>query len=105
MSAQCSRSLKARGMTKDWVRLALENADFLNGILLNASRHLATIHQRRDQQQRFANLAVQFKLACVRAVSAAISSDAQMKSFSDSVVAVTIVLAFDEVRARFDNPL
>ncbi|OIW24596.1 hypothetical protein CONLIGDRAFT_685558 [Coniochaeta ligniaria NRRL 30616] len=102
LNTQC-RSLKARGlkfvdcMAKEWVRLALRDASFLNGIFLNASRHLSAIHPQRDQQQLFADLAVRFKLACVRAVSAAISADAGTKSFSDSVVAVTIVMAFDEI--------
>ena len=85
-------------MTREWIRLALENAGFLSGILLSASRHLSVVHKQRDQQQLFANLAIRFKLASVRTVSEAISSNSHGKSFSDSVVAVTIVLAFDEVR-------
>lgn len=100
--ARC-RKFMARGfgyidsMTKEWIRLALGNAGFLDGIFLNASRHLSAVHQQRDQQQLFATLAVRFKLSCVRAVRAAISSDARTKPFSDSVVAVTMVLALDEV--------
>lgn len=85
-------------MSKEWVRLALGHAGFLSGILLNASRHLSTLQQQPDRRQLFANLAVHFKLACVRAVSRAISSEAPLKPYSDWVVAMTMVLALDEVR-------
>lgn len=92
---------RLNSMTTEWVRLALGDAGFLNGILLNASRHLSAVHQHGDNQQLFGNLAIRFKLACVKAVRAAISADAPMRSFSDSLVAVTMVLALDEVSPLF----
>lgn len=87
-------------MAKEWVRLALGNAGFLNGIFLSSSRHLSKICQQLQQQQQFTNLAIRYKLVCVRALSDAISSGAKTMTFSDSVVAETMVLAFDEVSVQ-----
>ncbi len=91
-------------MTAGWVRLAQTDTDFLHGVFLNASRHLSVMMQAQQQQpqekQRYADMAVRYKLACVRAVSAAIVPEGRRRvpaRYSDVVVAETMVLAFDEV--------
>lgn len=78
-------------MRKEWVRLALTDAGFLKGIFLAACRHLSENHQ----QHQFLQLAIQYKLASVRALSEAIS--AGMASVSDATIAIVMMLAFDEV--------
>ncbi|KAK0708694.1 hypothetical protein B0H67DRAFT_590941 [Lasiosphaeris hirsuta] len=103
MKSQC-RGLRARGqvyadaMTADWVRLALTNPECLNSLFLNAARHASVSHQQEQQQERFAELAVRYKLLSVRAVSRAIaSSDGEARGFDDAVFAEILALAFDEV--------
>ncbi len=105
--AECTK-LRARGleyaeiMSKEWVRLALSNSGLLCGLLLNASRHLSKVYRKRHhpRQQLFANLAIRYKLLCVQSLSAAIISGAKINSYNDSVVAQTLILAFDEVGVR-----
>jgi len=128
MKSQC-RGLKARGvlyadaMTQDWVRLALYSRECLNSLFLNAARHVSVCYQYQYQQQqqqqqhvqerekerehRFGHLADGYKLLCVRAVSAAITTSSgtntpstlsgRHRPFSDTVLAETLALAFDEV--------
>lgn len=79
-------------MAKEWVRLALSDLGFLNGIFLAACRHLSENHR---QQQFFKQLAIQYKLACVQALNNAIS--VETSSVSDPTVAKVLVLAWDEV--------
>lgn len=109
MKAQC-RGLKARGvlyadaMTQDWVRLALNSPECLNSLFLNAARHLSVSHQHAPQQRRFAHLADSYKLLCVRAVSDAITTSGAAggrRAFSDTVLAETLALAYDEVSQDF----
>ncbi|KAK5652993.1 hypothetical protein OQA88_9279 [Cercophora sp. LCS_1] len=85
-------------MTREWVRLALNDPDGLNSLFLNAARHLSVSHPQQQQQERYAELAVRYKVLCVRAVSQAIgSSGTGVGSFSDTVFAETLALAFDEL--------
>lgn len=79
-------------MTKEWVRLALSDLGFLHGVFLFACRHLVNNHH---QQEFYDQLAIQYKIACVRAVNAAIS--VERVSFSHRTVAKVLVLAWDEV--------
>jgi len=105
MKAECGElqslpSPQADAMTARWVRLAQTSADFLDGVLLNAARHLSVMHGMQAQpaeRQRYADVAVRYKLACVRAVSAAIVRERRPARYDDVVVAGTMVLAFDEV--------
>ncbi|KAM7198291.1 hypothetical protein V8F33_005082 [Rhypophila sp. PSN 637] len=106
MKRQC-RYLKSRGtvfadnMTSDWVRLALNDAQCLNAIFLNAARHLSVNHQQASQEQRFSDLAIRYKLLCVRTVSDAIAKPAPPPDsapwFHDVVFLEILSLAFDEL--------
>lgn len=88
----------ADAMTADWVRLALNDPECLNSLFLNASRHISVSHQQVQQQERFTELAVRYKLLSVRAVSRAIAgSEGEASGFSDAVFAEILALAFDEV--------
>jgi hypothetical protein len=82
-------------MTEEWMGLAQTDTGLLSGLFLAASRHLSENH---PQQQLFTRLAIQYKIACVRAVSETISA-ATLSQFRDSTVANVMVLAFDEVRS------
>ncbi|KAJ5606602.1 hypothetical protein N7510_009383 [Penicillium lagena] len=82
-------------MTTAWVPLALGNASLLNGLFLAACRDISESYGLAEQQQRFLNLAMQYKLGCVRALQEKISR--QMPPFSDSTVATVVMLAFDEL--------
>lgn len=102
------RGTKARGqvyadtMTREWVQLGLSDPDALNSMFLNAARHLAVSHPQLQQQERYAELAVRYKVSCVRAVSQAIqnASGTNTRAFSDTVFAETLALAFDEVHVH-----
>ncbi|KAM7213985.1 hypothetical protein V8F06_010619 [Rhypophila decipiens] len=106
MKRQC-RYLKSRGvafadnMTSDWVRLALNDAQCLNALFLNAARHLSVNHQQAPQQQSFSDLAIRYKLMSVRAVSDAINKPAPPPDsapwFHDVVFLEILSLAFDEL--------
>lgn len=83
-------------MTRAWVPLALTDTGLLDSLFLTASRHLSQSYQKgQEQQQRFAKLAVQYKLDCLRSLRGDISAKV---SFEDAIVAKTVMLAYDEVR-------
>jgi len=82
-------------MTKEWVRLTLTNIGSLNGIFLAACRHL--FKNQPQQQQYYMQLAIEYKLYCVRALREAISSEIS-SLISDSSVAIVILLAYDELQ-------
>ena len=84
-------------LTVGWVQLALSNLDILNGVFLNAARSLSVGYQQPLQQQQYSNIAVQYKLLCVKFVIDAISSGSESRRLSDVIVAETLILAFDEV--------
>ena len=76
-------------LRKDWVGLALADAGLLNGILLATCRHLETCYR----SNKYAELATQYKLACLRTVREAVSHSATQ----DATIASAMSLAFDEV--------
>ncbi|KAM7196911.1 hypothetical protein V8F20_006878 [Naviculisporaceae sp. PSN 640] len=105
MKMQC-RYLKSRGtvfadnMTSDWVRLALNDEQCLNALFLNAARHLAVNQHQDGRQTRYANLAVGYKIRCVRTVSDAIAKlgpSPNSRWFQDTIFIEILSLAFDEV--------
>ncbi|KAE9376189.1 hypothetical protein N431DRAFT_556396 [Stipitochalara longipes BDJ] len=79
-------------LADEWVGFAQTDMGLLSGLFLAASRHLSENH---PQKQLFTRLAIQYKIACVRAVSEAISA-AMLSQFRDSTVANVMMLAFDE---------
>ena len=83
-------------MTREWVRLTLTNVGSLSGVFLSACRHLLET-QQEYQQQYFTQLAIQYKLSCVRALREAMLCETS-SLISDSSVAINIMLAYDEVR-------
>jgi hypothetical protein len=83
-------------MTREWVRLTLTNAGSLNGVFLAACRHLLK-SQPQYQQQYYMQLAIQYKLSCVRALREAIFFE-MSSLISDSTIAIGLLLAYDEVR-------
>lgn len=104
MRTECGRlralsNLERQNLTVGWVQLALSNLEFLNGLFLNAARSLSVRYQQETQKERYASLAVRYKLLCVKFVIDAIgdSRESEPMQLSDILVAETLVLAFDEV--------
>lgn len=92
-------------MTTGWLRLALTDAGFLQGIFLAACRHLSESHAadeadptRRHQQELFLQLAVRYKIESVRTLIRTIAQ--RRVAVDDSTVGNVMMLAFDEVRRR-----
>ncbi len=77
----------------DWVKLSLTDMGLLCSILLASCRYLCVA---QHQEPKFMRLALRYKLASVRQLSAAITEEAS--SFNDSTVANVLALAIDEVR-------
>ena len=67
--------LRRNAMTRAWVPLALTDAGFLDSLFLMACRHLSGNYRQQQQQQehRFSELSIQYKLDCVRSLREAIS--------------------------------
>ncbi|KAL7928210.1 hypothetical protein V8C35DRAFT_318676, partial [Trichoderma chlorosporum] len=86
-------------MIGEWIRLSLSDVGFLNGIFLTASRYLSIFHQpyQPNQHRLLTKHATQYKLVCLRTLNEAISSSTGKWSFSDSIIAETMVLAMDEI--------
>lgn len=77
---------------KDWASLALADVGFLSGILIIACRHLCICHYRESY---FRQLAMEYKVTCVRSLRQAIASSRPFSS--NSAVSRGLALAFDEV--------
>ncbi|KAK0618819.1 hypothetical protein B0T14DRAFT_602779 [Immersiella caudata] len=93
------RALEAsqrESLALDWLHLALSNLDFLNGLFLNASRLLSVRHEQEEQREKFAGLAVRYKLLCVKFVIDSIKETTGARELDDIPIAETLVLAFDE---------
>jgi hypothetical protein len=85
-------------MTNGWVPLGLTDAGLLNSIFLTACRHLSGQDwQQQQQQQRFTQLSLQYKLDCLQSLREAISAKT---SFDDATVAKAVMLVYDEVSSR-----
>ncbi|PKK51777.1 hypothetical protein CI102_3149 [Trichoderma harzianum] len=86
-------------MIEEWVRLSLSDIGFLSGILLIASRYLSIFHQpyHPHQNQMYTEQATRYKLVCLQTLNEAISFNTGQGTFSDSVIAETMVLALDEI--------
>lgn len=80
-------------LVEEWARLALTDVGFLNGILLAACRHMSL--NNHPQHRFYMQLAIRFKLVCLRSLSATIS--AGPSSIKESSIANVIELASDEV--------
>ncbi|KAK4443052.1 hypothetical protein QBC34DRAFT_311750 [Podospora aff. communis PSN243] len=101
IDAGCSRisalgSAQRQNLTVGWVNVALSNLDFLNGLFLNASRSLSVRHVQEQQREQYAELAIRYKLLCVRFVIDSIRVNNEVSRLGDIPVAETLVLAFDE---------
>ncbi|KAI1616957.1 hypothetical protein EDD36DRAFT_430329 [Exophiala viscosa] len=83
-------------MTRAWVPLALTDEGLTCALLLAACRHLFD-HCQQSQQQHFLQLAAQYKLACVRSLREAISTDL---FFGDATITKAVMLAYDELATR-----
>ncbi|KIV79578.1 hypothetical protein PV11_07128 [Exophiala sideris] len=80
-------------MTRAWVPLALTDEGLICALLLAACRHLFE-HGKLSQKERFTQLATQYKLACVRSLRQAISTEL---CFTDATVTKAVMLAYDEL--------
>jgi hypothetical protein len=80
-------------MTGEWVRLTLTNVGTQSGIFLAACRHLV----EQQKQQKYLQLATQYKLYCIQALQKAISSEIS-SMISDVTVGIGLLMAYDEVR-------
>lgn len=81
-------------MRKNWIFFSSTDADFLQGFLLAACRHLSMVNLDGD----YAQFAIQYKLRYIRSLREAICSD----NPSSCRIAVTkaLVLTLDEVRPK-----
>lgn len=81
-------------MRKNWIFFSSTDADFLQGFLLAACRHLSMVNLDGD----YAQFAIQYKLRYIQSLRQAISSDTP----SSCRIAVTqaLVLTLDEVRPK-----
>ncbi|KAK7230041.1 hypothetical protein V2G26_002211 [Clonostachys chloroleuca] len=83
-------------MRGDWMRLVLARGYSLDALLLIACRHLAANKSLEpDGQQRYMELAVKYKLSCVKGLNETIS-DEVVSIISDATVATVVMLACDE---------
>jgi hypothetical protein len=84
-------------MRGDWMRLVLARGYSLDALLLIACRHLAANKSLEpDGHQRYMELAVKYKLSCVKGLNETIS-DEVVSIISDATVATVVMLACDEV--------
>ena len=77
---------------EDWVKLAVSDAAFLNGLFLPATRHLSMMYPQDVRIRQFTML---YKVQCLRALEAAVSSEAH--AIQNLTVAKAMSLALDEV--------
>ena len=82
-------------LNKHFVQLAATNASSLNGLFLVSCRHLSQYLPHNGPY--FVQLALQYKIACVRSLREAISSSEIHSPISDSTLALPLFLAHDEV--------
>jgi hypothetical protein len=98
-------------MNKEFAPLAITRGDSLDSIFLQAARYMSQCQQQRpEQHQHFLELAIEYKLSCLRALNEAISAEVS-QVISDATLMTVVVLAFDEVSvarqsfcADADNP-
>ena len=89
-------------MRKEWTKLAVTKDHSLGGLLLIACRHLAGNDQQQpEQQQKYAELAVNYKLFCIRVLNETISAETKAL-ISDTTIASVVMLACDEV-SKFEH--
>jgi hypothetical protein len=84
------QSAKESQVKSNFVQLALANDLFLSGIFMLTSRFLSLCHQRTEYNER----AIEYKVACIVAVRAALAPDGVPEP---STLAVALLLATDEV--------
>ncbi|KAK3357847.1 hypothetical protein B0T25DRAFT_170962 [Lasiosphaeria hispida] len=82
-------------MTVDWVPLALADPGLLSGVLLAACRHLAVVEQDNARRYVFKTMAIQYKLVCLRNLTAALAVESL--ALGDSAMAKVIALGIDEI--------
>ncbi|KAI2705214.1 transcriptional regulator family: Fungal Specific TF [Penicillium roqueforti] len=82
-------------LNKHFVQLAATNASSLNGLFLVSCRHLSQYLPHNGPY--FVQLALQYKIACVRSLREAISSSEIHSPISDSTLALPLFLAHDEI--------
>ncbi|CAH0054536.1 unnamed protein product [Clonostachys solani] len=83
-------------MRGDWMKLVLARGYSLDALLLIACRHLAANKSLDpDGHQRYMELAVKYKLSCVKGLNETIS-DEVVSIISDATVATVVMLACDE---------
>ena len=80
-------------MEVDLVPLSLADQGLLSGMFLAACRSLSSQH---PQKQMFDELALRYKLVCLRALSDSISANSSF--LSDMAIVRVIQLATDDVR-------
>ncbi|VUC30948.1 unnamed protein product [Clonostachys rosea] len=83
-------------MRGDWMRLVLARGYSLDALLLISCRHLAANNSLEPNgHQRYMELAVKYKLSCVKSLNETIS-DEVVNIISDATVATVVMLACDE---------
>lgn len=100
MNANCAilgnPRITERQVIEHWVQFSLTDRGLLSTILLAACRNLMRNH---FQEHVFMQLAIQYKLVCLRTINVAISKEAS--SVDKSTIGKVIALAMDEVNHLF----
>ncbi|BCS30773.1 uncharacterized protein APUU_81076A [Aspergillus puulaauensis] len=81
-------------LNTQFVQLAATSASSLNGLFLVTCRHLS---QHLPHNGPYVQLALQYKIACTRSLTEAISSSEMRFPISDSILALALFLAHDEI--------
>jgi hypothetical protein len=84
---------------REWISLLLTRHDTLDAMFLSSARHLADHHQKDFKKWlHYDQLAMRYRISCVRALSDAINSEKASK-IEDATVVTTLILAIDGVSA------
>lgn len=104
-SVSCNRLLNPERycqlMRAELVRLLVTRDHSLDSLFLIACRHLTeTNSERPEEKGRYMQLALQYKVSCLKSLNKSISSEIENASIiSDSTFATAMMLASDEVSA------
>ncbi|KAH8657896.1 hypothetical protein BX600DRAFT_482486 [Xylariales sp. PMI_506] len=88
------QSIRHTDMVGEWVPLALTDAGLLSGIFLAACRHLCLYSH---SNAHVAEMAVNYKLICLRELGNAITTFSARSKNRDTAVAKAMTLALDEL--------
>lgn len=83
-------------MTTEWIPFTVRDPELLPSIFLGACRDLAMAYVYEPLKQMFENLAIKYKVICIRALATSLGS--KSLALDDAAVVKAIALTNDEVR-------